>query len=200
MPFLKTRWERSDELLGIAHSDVFGKVETIRGAEYFVTFIDDKPRFVCVYTLKHKSEVFEKFADWKSMVEKSSVMKIKVLKTNNRGKCTSKEFEQYLKKQGTQHELIAPQTSQQNGVAKCIHRILVETIRSMLADSELRKRFWTEALSIATYLRNRSPTNTVQDKTSYEVWTGNKPFVSPLRKFGCDTCVMYPKMKEASLI
>ena len=55
------------------------------GAEYFVTFIDDKSRFVWVYTLKHKSEVFEKFTDWKSMVEKSNGMKVKVVKTDNGG-------------------------------------------------------------------------------------------------------------------
>ena len=87
MPFPKTGRERSDELLGIVHSDVCGKLETksLSGAEYFVTFIDDKSRFVWVYTLKHKSEVFEKFTEWKSMVEKSSGMKVKVLRTDNGG-------------------------------------------------------------------------------------------------------------------
>ena len=69
------------------HSDVRGKLETksLSGAEYFVTFIDDKSRFVLVYTLKHKSEVFEKFTEWKAVVEKSSGMKLKVLRTNNGG-------------------------------------------------------------------------------------------------------------------
>ena len=47
--------------------------------------------------LKHKSEVFEKFTDWKSMVEESSGMKVKVLRTDNGGEYTLKEFEQYLK-------------------------------------------------------------------------------------------------------
>ena len=64
-PFPKAGGERSDELLGIAHSDVYGKIETkfLSGAEYFVTFIDDKSRFAWVYTLKHKSEVFEKLTE-----------------------------------------------------------------------------------------------------------------------------------------
>ena len=69
------------------HSDVHGKLETksLSGAEYFVTFIDDKSRFVWVYTLKHKSEIFEKFTEWKAVVEKSSGMKLKVLRTDNGG-------------------------------------------------------------------------------------------------------------------
>ena len=70
------------------------------------------------------------------MVEKSSGMKVKVLRTYNGGEYTSKEFEQYLKKQCTQDELTVPKTPQQNGVAEVMNRTLVETIRSMLADSE----------------------------------------------------------------
>ncbi len=31
------------------------------GAEYFLTFVDDKTRYVWVYPLKKKSDVFEKF-------------------------------------------------------------------------------------------------------------------------------------------
>ena len=66
LPFPKTGGERSDELLGIVHSDVCGKIETksLSGEEYFETFIADKSRFVWVYMLKHKSEVFELFTEW----------------------------------------------------------------------------------------------------------------------------------------
>ena len=63
----------------MVHSDVCGKIE------YFAALIDDESRFVWVYTLKHKSEVFEKFTEWKAVVEKSSGMKLKVLRTDNGG-------------------------------------------------------------------------------------------------------------------
>ena len=63
----------------------------------------------------------------------------------------------------------------------------------MLADSELPKQFWAGALSTATYLCKRSPTNAVQDKTPYKAWTGNKPNVSDLRIFGCDAYAHVPK-------
>ena len=87
MPFPKTGGEKSDELLGIVHSNACGKIEkkSLSGAEYFLTFIDDKSRFVWAYTLKYKSEVFEKFTEWKSMVKKSSGIKVKVLRTDNGG-------------------------------------------------------------------------------------------------------------------
>ena len=63
----------------------------------------------------------------------------------------------------------------------------------MLANSELPKRFWAEALTTATYLCNHSPTNAVQDETPYEAWTGSKPNVSHLRIFGCDAYAHVPK-------
>ena len=63
----------------------------------------------------------------------------------------------------------------------------------MLSDSKLPKRFWAEALSTATYLHNRSPTNAVQKMTPYEAWTGMKPNVSHLRVFGCEAYSHVPK-------
>ena len=48
-------------------------------------------------------------------------------------------------------------------------------VRSTLADSELPKSFWAEALTTAVYLRNQSPTKYVEGKTSYEAIYGEKP-------------------------
>ena len=48
-------------------------------------------------------------------------------------------------------------------------------VRSTLADSELPKSFWAEALATAVYLRNQSSTKCVEGKTSYEAIYGEKP-------------------------
>ena len=201
VPFPKTGGEKSRELLGIIHTDVCGKIESksLSGAEYFVTFIDDKSRYVWAFTLKRKSEVFQKFVEWQAMVEKSSGLEIKKIRSDNGGEYTSKEFEEHLKSFGTQHELTIPKTPQQNGVAERMNRTLVESVRSMLADSQLPKRFWAEALATAVYLRNRSPATAVKGKTPYEVWTGSKPNVSHLRIFGCDAYAHVPKDERSKL-
>ena len=65
-----------------------------------------------------------------------------------------------------------------------MNRTLEESIRSMLCESGLPKRFWAEALNTATYLRNRSPTKAVENTTPYEAWNGVKPEVKHLRVFG----------------
>lgn len=161
--FPKSGGRRDTQLLGIVHSDVCGRIEakSLGGAEYFVTFIDDESRFVCIYVLKHKRDVFERFMEWKTMAEKSTGHNVKTLRTDNGEEYTSREFEDYLKKEGIQHEYTVPKTPEQNGVAERMNRTLVETVRAMLSDSKLPKKFWAEALSTASYVRNWSPTNAV---------------------------------------
>ena len=61
------RFENSEtqtkEILKLVHSDVCDKMRhrSIGGAEYFVTFTDDKSRYSWVYPIKTKDQVFSRF-------------------------------------------------------------------------------------------------------------------------------------------
>ena len=192
---------RADEPFDLVHSDLCGKVnvKSESGAEYFLSFIDDKTRYVWSYALSRKDQVFEKFREWKTLIEKSTGRRLKTFRSDNGGEFTSKEFESYLKAEGIRHELTIPNNPEQNGVAERMNRTLVETVRSMLVNSNLPCTFWAEALSTATYLRNRSPTKAVSGMTPYEAWTGIKPQVGGLRVFGCQAFVHIPKEERKKL-
>ena len=60
-----TSQHKTKSLLDLIHTDVWepSPVVLIRGARYYVTFIDDFSRKVWVYFLKQKSEVFQKFRE-----------------------------------------------------------------------------------------------------------------------------------------
>jgi hypothetical protein len=62
---------RASQLLKIVHTDVCGPMKTTShgGARYFLTFIDDFSRKTHVYLLKAKGEAFEKFKQYKALVE-----------------------------------------------------------------------------------------------------------------------------------
>ena len=182
------------DLLELVHSDVCGKISesSIGGAQYFLTFTDDKSRYSWVYMLKTKDQVFEYFLEWKSLVEKATKKKVVTLRTDNGGEYTSTQFEEYLKAEGIRHELTVPKTPQQNGIAERLNRTLVEMARSMLLDAKLPKKFWAEAVSTAVYLKNRSPSKPLS-KTPYEVWNGRKPKVNHLRVFGSDAYAHVPR-------
>ena len=159
--------------------------KSLSGAEYFLTFIDDQTRYVWVCILKHKSQVFRRFQEWKAMVERSTGRKVIALRTDNGGEYTSVEFQSYLRKEGIKHEFTVPRTPEQNGVVERLNRTLMDSVRSMLVGAHLPQRFWAEALATAVYLRNRSPTKSVDGLTPYEAWSGHTPSVDHLKVFGC---------------
>ena len=94
--------ERSTELSSLIHTDVCGPMSTQarNGFSYFLTFTDDHSRYGNVYLLKYKSEVFEKFKEYKSEVENQLRQSIKVLRSDRGGKYLSQEFQDYLKENG----------------------------------------------------------------------------------------------------
>ena len=67
---------------------------------------------------------------------------IKVLRSDRGGEYLSDEFESTLKESGTQHQLTAAYTPEQNGVGERLNRTLLNLLRSMLAYKQVRKRFW----------------------------------------------------------
>ena len=62
----------STSILEYIHSDLWGSVSnepSLSGCKYFLTFIDDYSRKVLIRFLRSKDEVFEKFSEWKTLME-----------------------------------------------------------------------------------------------------------------------------------
>ena len=55
----------------LIHTDVCRpmSIDSVRRSKYFVTFIDDYSKYTIVYTIKHKSEVLQKFKEYVDMAE-----------------------------------------------------------------------------------------------------------------------------------
>jgi hypothetical protein len=57
--------------LQLVYTDVWGPApESIGRKKYYVSFIDDFSKFTWVYLIKFKSEVFQKFQEIQSLVER----------------------------------------------------------------------------------------------------------------------------------
>lgn len=69
----------------------------------------------------------------------------------------------------------------------------------MIADSKLPKEFWAEALSTATYLRNRSSTRALSSMTPYEALNREKPSIDHLRIFRCTAHAHVPSDERKKL-
>ena len=201
LPFPKKSDSKSTKPLELIHSDVCGplNVSSLGGSRYFMTVIDDYSKYFTVYPLKHKDEALSKFKDYATNVENRFGTKIKKLRSDNGGEYISNEFTRFLNEHGIAHDTTNPYSPQQNGVAERANRTLVETIRCMMHQANLPPRFWAEALSVATYLKNRSPTTCFAKETPYERWWSEKPDVSNLKVFGCTAYVHIPAEKRKKL-
>lgn len=58
---------------------------SLSGYLYYVSIIDDFSRKCWVYFMKNKNETFEKFKEFKALVENQTDKKIKTLRSNNGG-------------------------------------------------------------------------------------------------------------------
>jgi transposase InsO family protein len=83
--------------------------------------------------------------------------KIKVLRTNNEGEYTSKEFNDFCKKEGIKRQLLVPYNPQQNGVAERKNRSIIEADKEMIHDQNLPMFLWAKASNTTVYIHNISP-------------------------------------------
>ena len=90
-PFPKSE-TKTKGTLELIHSNVCGPMSStsLSGFEYYITFIDDYSRNTWIYLLKAKSEVVEKFKEFKVLTENLSNKKIKTLQLDNGREYTSK--------------------------------------------------------------------------------------------------------------
>jgi transposase InsO family protein len=75
---------------------------------YYGLFIDNYSRKTWIYFLKAKDEVLNKFQEFKDLVENLSKRKIKILRSENGGEYTSKEFKDFFQEAGIKRELKTP--------------------------------------------------------------------------------------------
>ena len=86
--------KRANKILELVHSDVFGPVSvpSLGKSVYYVSFIYDFSRNTWINFLRNKSEFFDKFKEFKALMENQTKKKITVLMTDNCGKFCKKEF------------------------------------------------------------------------------------------------------------
>ena len=111
--------------------------------------------------------MFERFKEFKALVENLYEKRIKILRLDNGGKFTLGEFNEYCKEVGIKRELTIPYNRQQNGVAERNNRSMMEVAKSMIQpqflyflfidvfyqDLKFLKPFKTSSLFFKTYIQ-----------------------------------------------
>lgn len=170
--------------MDLIFSDVWGPAPTSVGCHnYYVSFIDDHSKFVWIYLLWHKSEVFERFREFQNLVERQFDLKIRSIQTDWGGEYQA--LNSFFKRIGIEHRVSRPHAHQQNGAAKCKHRHIVEMGLTLLAHASMPLKFWDEAFLTSVFLINRLPSKVIDDQTPFECLLGTQPDYTFLCTFGC---------------
>jgi transposase InsO family protein len=125
--------------------------------------------------LKSKDELFIKFKEFKALIENLSERKIKILRSDNGGEYTSKEFVKFCKDVEIKRELTTPYNPQQNGVAERNNITIMEAVKTMIHDQDLPMCLWAEATKTIVYVHNRLSHSALGFKTPDEMFSRKNP-------------------------
>ncbi|GFT19808.1 retrovirus-related Pol polyprotein from transposon TNT 1-94 [Trichonephila clavipes] len=128
-----------------------------------------------------------------SKYENLTDKRIKKIRTDNGLELVNEQLDTYLANSGIFHEKTIPYYSESIDKAERANRVLLERARSLLYESKLPLKFWAEAINCSTQVSNVTPRKG-KEKIPFEIWTGNKPKLNYLKKFGCVAFFHVPKV------
>ena len=195
----KSQEYRAKEPLELVHTDIAGpfnpKAIGGGGSQYNLVIIDDFSRKSWTVPLRKKSDTKVALKEWITVNENQSGKKVKKIRSDNGGEYVDAALETWLREHGILHQTIPARSPQSNGIAERMNRTLQDRARSMLVGAGLGGGFWVEAISTASYIRNRGPV-TGLSKTPDELWSGSTPSIKHLRAYGSKAYVSMEKFKR----
>jgi hypothetical protein len=166
------------------------------GFLYFLTIVDQFSGYRSVKFLKHKSDTFSQFKQFKTESEKQTGRALRMLVSDGGGEFLNDDFKTFCASEGIIHHVSPAYSPQNNGMAERANQTILVKARCLLVQSKLPKTFWAEAVNTATHLSNLTPSATRKMTIPYEVWTGRKANLDVLRPFGCLTYSLIPKERR----
>jgi hypothetical protein len=176
---------RSSFPLELIFTDVWGPAPKLsyNGNRYYVCFVDDFSKFIWLFLITSKSDVYNIFLRFQLFVERQFDRKIKCVQSNWGGEF--RKLNTFFQSLGIRHRLPCPHTHHQNGSVERKHRHIVETGLTLLASASLPQKYWDEAFLTATYLINRLPSPVTSNKSLLEFLFQQTPDYTFLNNFGC---------------
>jgi len=180
--------------LELVSFDLWGPshVPSVGGKLYFMPIVDGGSAYKHGAYLSNKADsstiaAFEVFC-----VEVEALSGRKVRRIHTDRAYDSSAWKDYCQSRAIIHELTAPYSSAQNGLAERAIRTTMDDVRTLLRDSDLGHSYWAEAASYSVHTRNLIPSRRHPAKIPLESLTGKRQDVSHLRVFGAKCWAKVP--------
>ena len=138
------------------HVDLSGRKRvSLHGYRYYMMVVDDYSRKKWSLNLKLKSQAFQVLKEHITLLEKSKpTLKVAVIRTDGGGEFISNEMTLYMKEQGIQREISAPNCQYQNGVAERAIGVIDSSAKAMMLTASSPTYDWNFATNYAAFLLN----------------------------------------------
>ena len=136
---------KSSSPLELVYSDVWGPapVTSLDGYKYYVIFVDHFTKYIWLFPLQFKYDVFGTFVQFKNNVENYFKTNIVSVYTDGGGEFI--KLKEFFLKCGISHLYTPPYTPQHHGTAERRHQHIVETGITLLHQASLPPKFWSFA-------------------------------------------------------
>ena len=172
------------------------QIPTFSVARGYQIIVEAASKVIHVNLIKKKSENPGKIIDFIRKTQVAYNTKIHYLRTDGAAEYKSQEFQENLCKLDVEIQYSAPFCQEQNGLAERHIQTLNCCISAMIIGSGLPKPYWGEAALYAAYILNRTPRDSLNGKTPYEILTGKIPDIRMIHAFGCSTYCHIPKQQQ----
>jgi len=178
------RINKSCNLHDLDHMDIWGPFSKIYiySHKYFFNIVDDFSHFTWIVLLKSKCEVQMHVQNFVALIEIQFHTTIKYLRSDNENEFCQKK---YFSFKGILHQTNCVYIPQQNGCVKRKHKHILNVIRTLMFQSNLRKHFWFYAIKHVVFMINRISSPVIQNKTHFELLYNDSPDLYMITIFGC---------------
>lgn len=174
--------------LEILHFDLCGPFRGVAydKSKYFLVIVDDYSRYVHAEALVSKSDAVECIKEFvnKSFAKFRGRNYPVAFRCDSGGEFVNQNLKMYMMDKGIEFQTSVPGSSHQNGTAERKIRDFQTKIRTLLIDGRVPSVLWPEALRMAEYILNWTPSSAIGFQRPIDVWNGKQMMFQALPIFG----------------
>ena len=167
---------KETNVLERVHIDIWRPAQTqsAGGSRYFTIMMDGFSSYKTVTFLPAKSAdiTLKVLKSYQTEAERQTSKRMRQLRLDMGREWFNTTWEQYRKDQGLVFQFTTLYAHQQNGVAECSMRTILDAVRSAMAESGMPLKYWADAVSMVVYTRNLIPSSRWHGTIPAELWSG----------------------------
>lgn len=185
-------------LMELVHVVITGPfARSVGESHYLITMLEDKTGTL-VGPIKNKCDAGAVLRSRLPQLERKCRTKLKRVRFDGAKEFVTRPMRASYEERGIDVETTLPHSLQSNGKAAHVNKTIKDRVRAALSEDAVGEEMWAEAAVPAVYVMNRSP-KAGNDKTPWEMLTGERPDVSGLVVWGSAAFALKPPWQQRGM-